>query len=123
MARILVIDDEENLQKLVRANLAARKHHVFLASDGEKGLNIAHKEQPDLIFLDLMMPGMSGWEVLTTLKTDEALKKVPVVIMTAAILRNQEEQAYEMGACSYLVKPFGVDELLRHVTGALRQDA
>jgi CheY-like chemotaxis protein len=94
LARILVIDDEDNLRKLVQANLAVRKHQVFLAPDGKKGLKVAQEEHPDLIFLDLMMPGMSGWEVLTALKADDKLKKIPVVIMTAAIQGSQEEKAF-----------------------------
>ena len=123
MAKILIIDDEENLQKLVRANLSARHYQVVLAADGEKGLKTAQKERPDLIFLDLMMPGMSGWDVLARLKADNDLKKIPVIIMTASIQKAQEERATGMGAVSYLIKPFGIEELMRHVKGALQFDA
>ncbi|MBI4296688.1 MAG: response regulator [Chloroflexi bacterium] len=119
MAKILVIDDEDSLQKLMKYNLVARGHQVLLASNGETGVEVAQQECPDLIFLDLMMPGISGWDVLTGLKTDERLKKVPVIVTTAADRGKLEEQALALGAFSYLVKPFGVEELLQLVERAV----
>ena len=115
MPKILVIEDELNIQKLVKANLAASGYQVFVASDGEEGLGLAKLESPDLILLDLMMPGISGWDVLTALKTNPRVREIPVVIMTASAHKDEEDKARSMGAVNYLVKPFSADELLRHV--------
>ena len=119
MPKILVIDDELNLQKLVKVNLAARGYQVLVAADGEEGLKLAQLEYPDLILLDLMMPGMSGWDVLMALKTNRKLQKTPVIIMTASARKDEEDKARSMGAVGYLVKPFGVDELVRQVKLAI----
>jgi len=115
LPKILVIEDELNIQKLVKANLAASGYQVFVASDGEEGLGLAKLESPDLILLDLMMPGISGWDVLTALKTNPRVREIPVVIMTASAHKDEEDKARSMGAVNYLVKPFSADELLRHV--------
>lgn len=121
MPKVLVIDDEQNLQKLVRVNLSARGYQVIAASDGKRGLKLAQLEHPDLILLDLLMPSISGWDVLTALKADPKLQKVPVVILTAAVREGEEGKARGIGASGYLVKPFGIDELLHHVEQVLRK--
>ena len=119
MAKILVIDDELNLRKLVKTNLAARGYQVAVAADGEEGLRLARLERPDLILLDLMLPGMSGWDVLMALKTNQKLRKVPVIIMTAATPEGEEYKIRSMRAAGYLAKPFGADELTRQVKQVL----
>ncbi len=119
MPKILVVEDEKNLQKLLKANLAARGYQVLVAPDGEKGLQLAQLEHPDLVLLDLVLPGISGWEVLMTLKVDQKLREIPVVIMTASTHRAEEVQAQRWGAISCLVKPFGADELMRQVKLAI----
>ena len=115
MPKTLVIDDELNLQKMVKANLATRGYQVAVASDGEKGLKLAQLEHPNLILLDLMLPSMSGWDVLMALKTNRKLQKIPVIIMTATMPQNQEYKFPSMRTAGYLVKPFVVDELLHKV--------
>ena len=119
MPKILVIDDNPNLQKLVRVNLVARGYHVLIAPDGERGLKLAQLEHPNLILLDLMMPGMSGWDVLMFLKTNRKLQKIPVIIMTATVPQDQEYKFPSMRTAGYLVKPFVVDELLHKVKQVL----
>ena len=121
MPKILVIEDEANIQKLVKANLTARGHRVLVVSDGEEGLKQAGLERPDLILLDLMLPGMSGWDVLMTLKADRKLGKIRVIIMTALEQEREEDKLRSMRAASYLAKPFSTGELLRQVTQALRK--
>ncbi|MBI4186016.1 MAG: response regulator [Chloroflexi bacterium] len=124
MPRILVVENEANVRKLVRANLTASGYSVLLAADGEEGLKQARLQNADLILLDLMMPGMSGWDVLEALKARQDLQKIPVIIMTAAVKENQEDgkRANAMGAAGYLSKPFTIDELLRQVRQALKRD-
>ena len=121
MPKILVIDDEQNIQKLVKVNLAARGYQVLAAADGEEGLKLAQLEHPDLILLDLMMPGISGWDVLTALKAGQKLQETPVIIITASARKGEEERGRSMGAVGYMVKPFGADELMRQVKLVLRK--
>jgi len=119
MPKILVIDDEPNIQKLAKANLTARGFQVLVAADGEEGVRLAQLERPNLILLDLRLPGMSGWDVLMILKTDRKLQKIPVIIMTATVPRDGKQEFPSMRTAGYLVKPFSVDELLHQVKQAL----
>ena len=121
MVKILVIEDAQNIQKLVGANLTARGHQVLVALNGEKGLSLAQLEHPDLILLDLMLPGMSGWDVLIALKADPRLRKIPVIIMTAQEQEREEDKVRSMKAAGYIIKPFAIDELMRQVKQALRK--
>jgi len=115
LPKVLVVDDEESIRKLVRVNLIARGFQVLTAADGEDALKLANLECPDLILLDIMMPGMSGWDVLTTLKADQKLRGIPVIVMTASVDKWEEDRARSMGAVDYLSKPFSTGELMRQV--------
>ena len=115
MPKILVIEDELNIQKLAKANLAASRYQVLVAADGEEGLGLAQWEHLNLILLDLSLPGMSGWDVLMTLKADRKLQKIPVIIMTAMVPQSEEYKFASMRTAGYLIKPFSIDELLRQV--------
>lgn len=117
--KVLVIDNEPNIQKLLRVNLAASGYEVRAAGNGETGLRLAREERPELVILDLRMPGLSGWDVLKSLKADPALSAVPVIVMTASVRHSQEERALRAGAASYMTKPFSVDDLLAAVQKAL----
>ena len=119
MPKILVIEDELNIQKLAKVNLTASGYQVLVAPDGEEGLKLAQREHPNLILLDLRLPGMSGWDVLMTLKVNRKLQKIPVIIMTATMPQNQDYKFPSMRTAGFLVKPFTVDELLRQVKQAL----
>ena len=119
MTKVLVIENESNLRKMVKANMAASGYQVIIAADGEEGLRIARLERPDLILLDLRMPGISGWDVLMALKANQDLQKTQIIIMTASITEDQEAKALSLGAVAYLAKPFGVDELLRKIEQVL----
>ena len=119
MAKILVIEDEVNLRKLVKANLAASGYQVLVAGNGEEGLKLAQLEHPGLVLLDLRLPGMSGWDILMSLKTDRKPQKIPVVIMTATVPQGQECKFPRMRVAGYLTKPFSTDELLHQVKQAL----
>ncbi len=119
MPKILVIEDEANIQKLTKTNLTASGYRVLVAGNGEEGLKLAQQEHPNLVLLDLRLPGMSGWDVLMLLKTNRRLQKIPVIIMTATVPQNQEYKFSSMRTAGYLVKPFEVDELLRKVKQVL----
>jgi len=118
VSRILVIDDEPNLRKVIHANLSASGYDVNMVENGEEGIKLAKSLKPDLVLLDIKMPGISGWDLLSTIRTDPGLKNVPVIIMTAFMRENEEAKAREMRA-SFIEKPFGVSELLEQVKKAL----
>ena len=119
MPKILVIEDEASIQKVVKANLAASGYRVLVAANGEEGLRLARAEHPDLVLLDLRLPAMSGWDVLMAIRTSPKLRKIPVVIMSATIPNGEEYRIRGMRTAGYLVKHFTVDELLQQVKKVL----
>jgi DNA-binding response OmpR family regulator len=115
MAKILVIDDEQNLRRLAQVNLEANKYEVITATSGIEGLKAAEQEHPDLVLLDVRMPDMSGWDVLMALKMSRKLKKIPVVIMSASPPYKDEQKLRNLRTSGWLLKPFSVEELLQEV--------
>ena len=118
MIKILVIDNEPSLRKIIQTNLSASGYDVTVAENGEQGIKLAKNLRPDLVLLDIKMPGISGWDVLTVFRADPGLKKVPVIIMTAFMRESEGANARQMGA-SFMEKPFGVSDLLGKVEKAL----
>jgi two-component system phosphate regulon response regulator PhoB len=121
MARILVIEDEPDIQQVLDYNLREKGHKVFIAGKGEEGLRIARDKRPDLVLLDLMLPDIPGTEVCKALKTDPSLKNTQVVMLTAKGEEIDRVVGFELGADDYVVKPFSVRELLLRVTAILRR--
>ena len=122
MARtILVIDDEPELVKLLDYNLSKAGYLVLSARDGESGLAAARKHAPDAIILDVMMPGLDGWEVCKRLRQDPATSALPVLMLTAKADEGDRVLGLELGADDYVGKPFGVRELLARVKALLRR--
>lgn len=119
MPKILVVEDEASIQKLVKANLAASGYQVLVASNGEEALRLAQTEHPDLVLLDLRLPGMSGWDVLMAIRTSEELREMLVVIMTAVVPDGGENLFHHLRVDGYLAKPFTTDELLHLVKEVL----
>lgn len=116
MAKILVVDDEPAILKFVVKILEARNHQVLSAGDGIVGLELAQRELPDVLVLDINLPRMDGLEVCRTLKADAATRHIGVVIITAAY--TTVEDAYEgedCGADEYVVKPFLREVLIHNV--------
>src|SRR5687768_14739878 len=111
-ATVLVIDDEKDLLELVRYNLEKDHIDVITATDGESGLEIGLKHKPDLVLLDLMMPGMNGMEVCRRLRANEKTARVPIIMLTAKAAETDKIVGLEMGADDYITKPFSVRELL-----------
>src|SRR6059036_1809449 len=120
-ATVLVIDDEKDLLELVRYNLEKEHLDVITASDGQSGLEIGLKHKPDLVLLDLMMPGMSGLEVCKQLRGDARTSRVPIIMLTAKAAETDKIVGLEMGADDYITKPFSVRELLARVRAVLRR--
>ena len=121
MSTVLVIDDEKDLLELVRYNLEKEHVDVITASDGQSGLEIALQHKPDLVLLDLMMPGMSGLEVCRQLRGDSRTTRVPIIMLTAKAAETDKIVGLEMGADDYITKPVSVRELVARVRAALRR--
>jgi DNA-binding response OmpR family regulator len=106
MTRVLVIDDEPPIRLLCRVNLEAEGMEVLEASDGPTGLEKARNDEPDVILLDVMMPGMDGWDVFGELLEDERTANIPVVFLTARAEAADKRMGQQLGGVGYVVKPF-----------------
>ncbi len=109
---VLIIEDEKLIIVSTQMVLEAAGFRVESATNGEDGIAKARSEAPDLILLDIMMPGIDGWETLTRLKRDQATATIPVVIFTAREHTRGHQKSTEMGAADYFRKPFEPDELI-----------
>jgi two-component system, OmpR family, alkaline phosphatase synthesis response regulator PhoP len=119
--RILVIDDEKDLIELVRYNLEKEGFVVRSAQDGESGLSAAKKELPDLIIVDLMLPGIDGLDVCRSLRSDSRTARIPVIMLTAKSAEPDRILGLELGADDYVTKPFSPRELLARIKAVLRR--
>ena len=111
MTTVLVVDDEAPIRLLCRVNLEAENMTVLEAADGDKGLELARAEHPDVILLDVMMPGRSGWEVAEELLTDEATTGIPIIFLTARAEVRDRAKGIDLGGVDYVTKPFNPVEL------------
>lgn len=118
MTRILVVDDEPAIRRALAANLKARKYDVDLAASGEDALTLAAARHPDLVLLDLGLPGIGGIEVIHGLR---GWSSVPIVILSARETERDKVAALDAGADDYVTKPFGMDELFARMRAALRR--
>ena len=112
---ILTIDDQADIRRLVRMTLEYDGYTVLEASEGEEGLALARNRRPDLILLDVMMPGIDGLMVSKTLQADPQLSRIPVIMLTALDRDSDIYAGMEAGARAYLCKPFGPVELLQMI--------
>jgi CheY-like chemotaxis protein len=122
MGRVLVVDDEPDVLLLCRLNLQQRGHEVLEASEGSRALELARERHPDVIVLDLMLPGMTGYEVLETLKEDVQTSDIPVLVLTAKSLRADRERSHGLGASNFLTKPFLPNELCEMVESLVSKE-
>ena len=116
---MLVVDDEEGIRVLCRVNLELGGYEVLEAADGFTALEAARTQRPDLIFLDIMMPRMDGWEVLERLKEDPATASIPVVLLTARTSEEDQIRGWGEGILEYLSKPFNPQRLVEWAEQAL----
>ena len=117
--KVLVIDDHEDLTTMVRDVLESRGYEVLTANAGERGLEIAFTEHPDLILLDVMMPGMDGYQVCRELQFGYT-KDIPVIFLTAKTQLASMMEANCSGASAFITKPFRVEHLVQTVRDVLR---
>ena len=123
MGRVLVVDDEPDVLLLCRLNLEQRGHELLEAAEGSSALELAREGRPDVIVLDLMLPGMDGYEVLETLQRDEGTARIPVLVLTAKSLRADRERSQGLGAAAFLTKPFLPDDLCELVDSLVEAPA
>ena len=119
--KVLVIEDEPSIQKVIKANLSASGYTVIAAKNGEEGLELLHSDIPDLVLLDLMMPGISGWDVINKMKSEEQLSHIPVIVVTASVWGESESKLSDVGVVDHIIKPFNLDDLLQKVKIALKE--
>ncbi len=115
---ILVIDDDADLAKIVQINLEREGYETVIAFSGVEGLQKAYNSQPDLVILDIMMPGMDGW---TTCRRLREISDVPIIMLTARGMESDIVKGLKLGADDYIVKPFGAKELLARIHALLRR--
>jgi two-component system, OmpR family, phosphate regulon response regulator PhoB len=119
MSKILIVEDDPDIRELLRFNLEKAGYNLYLAEDGEKALTLARKHSPDIILLDLMLPGMDGLEVCRTLKKDPELQRIPVMMVTAKGEEMDRVVGLELGADDYVVKPFSLREVVLRIRKVL----
>ena len=123
MQTILIVEDEKDLAELLAFNLEREGYRTATAPDGIAGLESAFRIRPDLVILDLMLPGLLGTEVCKTLKSNEKTAGIPVLMLTAKGEEIDKVVGFEVGADDYVVKPFSTRELLLRVKAVLRRSA
>jgi two-component system, OmpR family, alkaline phosphatase synthesis response regulator PhoP len=118
MTKVLVIDDEAPIRLLCRVNLEAEKMAVIEAADGPSGLDQAREQRPDVILLDVMMPGLDGWKVAEQLLDDDRTSAIPIIFLTARAEFRDRAKGLDIGGVDYVTKPFNpldLAPLVRHL--------
>jgi len=123
MKKVLIVEDERDLAELLAYNLEKEGYQALVTGTGLEGLETARRELPDLILLDLMLPGMMGTEVCSSLRHSEKTRGIPVLMLTARGDEIDRVVGFEMGADDYIVKPFSMRELMLRIRAILRRSS
>ena len=119
--KILIVEDDKFLRELISQKLLKEGYDIVEAVDGEKGIESANKEKPDLVLLDLILPGIDGFEVLAKLKADPKLSNIPVIILSNLGQKIDIEKGIEMGAVDFLIKAhFTPGEIVEKIDAVLK---
>lgn len=119
--KILIVEDEKDIIKMLEYNLKKEGFKVIVAGDGEDAIDLAVRQHPDLILLDLMLPGMDGLEVCKALKKETKTGSIPIIMLTAKAQESDKVVGLELGADDYITKPFSVRELAARIKAVLRR--
>jgi two-component system, OmpR family, alkaline phosphatase synthesis response regulator PhoP len=119
--KILAVDDEEHIQELIKFNLENSGYKVICCGNGTEALKIAKSEKPDLVLLDVMLPGIDGYDVCKEIRKDNNISNIPIIMITAKSEELDKILGLELGADDYITKPFSVRELLARVKAVLRR--
>jgi DNA-binding response OmpR family regulator len=120
-AQILIIEDDDLVSRTIERSLNDGEYQISFADNGLDGLKLARKRIPDLVVLDVIMPGMDGYEVCRTMRADARLSEIPILFLTAKIKEEDRVNGFLAGADDYLTKPFNIDELILRVRAILRR--
>jgi two-component system response regulator RpaA len=121
MHTVLVIDDDDLVSRTIQRALKLYNYHVMVAGGGAEGLQTARRHQPDLFILDVVMPGMDGYQVARQIRHDPLLKDIPILFLTAKAKDDDKIEGFRAGADDYLTKPFNMEELKLRVAAILRR--
>ena len=121
MRRILVVDDDREVVRLIRAYLEQAGFEVLAAHDGDTAVHVIRRDRPDLLLLDLMLPGKDGWAITRLVRADPALAHIPIIMLTARIDDTDKIVGLELGADDYVTKPYNPREVVARVRARLRQ--
>ncbi|MBP8948714.1 MAG: response regulator transcription factor [Candidatus Promineofilum sp.] len=121
MRRILVVDDDREVVRLIRAYLEQAGFEVLAAYDGDTAVHVIRRERPDLLLLDLMLPGKDGWAITRLVRADPALAHTPIIMLTARVDDTDKIVGLELGADDYVTKPYNPREVVARVRARLRQ--
>ena len=113
--RILLVEDQEDARRIVRDLLAVSDYELVEATTGEEGLALAERERPDLILMDIQLPGLDGYEVTRRIKANPALNHIPIIAVTSYALSGDDQKAYAAGCNGYVTKPFSPRVLLAKI--------
>jgi CheY-like chemotaxis protein len=117
--RILVVDDAADVRNLVAAHLKRGRHKVLLAQDAAEALEVAHEEKPDLAIVDIMMPGMNGYELTEKLRELPATEYMPIIVLTARAGGADRAHAFRIGADGFVQKPFELQQLTDEIASVM----
>lgn len=121
--KILIIEDEQDIIELLTYNLEQEGYQMFFSTSGEEALTMVHQKNPDLILLDLMLPGVDGLEVCRNLKQNDSTRNIPIIMLTAKSEDSDVITGLEMGADDYVPKPFSPKVLVARIRSVLRRNA
>jgi two-component system cell cycle response regulator DivK len=121
MPKILLVEDNEMNRDMLSRRLLRRGFDIVTAESGERGLSLAHLENPDLILMDITLPEMDGWEAARLLKADETTCRIPIIALTARALMSDQAKAFEVGCDDYDTKPVDFGRLTEKIGNLLRE--
>ena len=119
MSLIFIVDDDPDVRELVEYKLVQNGHEVLSATNGQDALRLVPDTRPALLLLDVMMPGLSGFDVLAELRADAATRALPIIMLTAKAQDADAERGFALGANDYVLKPFSPRELMNRVNAQL----
>lgn len=123
MPKILLVEDNEMNRDMLSRRLIRNGYEVSLAVDGQQATDMALSERPDLILMDLSLPGIDGWEATRRIKANDATRRIPVIALTAHAMAGDRERAMEVGCEDYDTKPVEISRLLGKITALLKSSA
>ena len=115
MAKILIVDDDHLITSLMYSLVTIDQHEAIIVNDSTEAIDVAQSTDPDLITLDLMMPGLSGYDVCQLLRADPKFAQTPIIIISAKEDTQSKEKAFALGANEYITKPFDIDHFLKTI--------